>query len=124
MTCGEQRSMDFPYIYTGDRQARNGRPCKLLVRGKMNNFMVEFEDGDKMVTHRYDLMRRKGTYKEVRKHSTTRCTACEVSLARIPLAPMLNDASWTKLAEKHELLCTKCFSNAPANSESISCWQI
>jgi hypothetical protein len=107
MNGGEQGSMDFPYIYTGDRQARNGQPCKLLVRGNRNSCMVEFEDGNNGDPPERP-MRQKGTYEEVRNRSTTRCTACEVSLARIPHAQCL-PASWAKLAQDHELLCTKCF---------------
>ncbi len=32
---------------------RKGTRCKVLVRGKMNSILVEFEDGFKVVTSRY-----------------------------------------------------------------------
>jgi len=38
---------------------RKGQRCKVLVRGKKNNILVEFEDGFKVVTSRYAVRRRK-----------------------------------------------------------------
>ena len=32
---------------------RKGQPCKVLVRGGMNSILVEFEDGQRVVTSRY-----------------------------------------------------------------------
>jgi hypothetical protein len=32
---------------------RKGQLCRVLVRGKMNSILVEFEDGYKVVTSRY-----------------------------------------------------------------------
>ncbi len=32
---------------------RKGQPCKVLARGKMNNILVEFVDGYKVVTSRF-----------------------------------------------------------------------
>jgi hypothetical protein len=32
---------------------RKGQPCRVLVRGKMNSILVEFEDGYKVITSRY-----------------------------------------------------------------------
>ena len=44
--------MPLPYIYRWDRQGRQGQPCKVLARGKMNSCLVEFSDGYQMVTSR------------------------------------------------------------------------
>lgn len=38
---------------------RKGRPCRVLVRGKLNSILVEFADGYKVVTSRYAVRRRK-----------------------------------------------------------------
>ena len=44
----------FPLSYRwGDnpvRAARKGQRCRVVVRGKMNSVLVEFEDGFTMVT--------------------------------------------------------------------------
>jgi hypothetical protein len=32
---------------------RHRQPCRVLVRGKMNSILVEFEDGYKVVTSRF-----------------------------------------------------------------------
>jgi hypothetical protein len=37
---------------------RKGQPCRVLVRGKMNSILVEFEDGFKVVTSRYAVRKR------------------------------------------------------------------
>lgn len=36
---------------------RKGQLCRILVRGKMNSILVEFEDGYKVVTSRYAVRR-------------------------------------------------------------------
>ena len=41
---------------------RKGQKCRVLVRGKMNSILVEFEDGEKVVTSRYAVRRRKKNY--------------------------------------------------------------
>ena len=33
------------------------RPCRVLVRGKKNSILVEFEDGYRVVTSRYAVRR-------------------------------------------------------------------
>lgn len=38
-------------------QARKGQPCRVLVRGAMNNVLVEFPDGYRVVTSRYAVRR-------------------------------------------------------------------
>ena len=32
---------------------RKGQPCRIVCRGKLNNVLVEFEDGFRVVTSRY-----------------------------------------------------------------------
>jgi hypothetical protein len=34
---------------------RKGQPCRVLVRGGMNSVLVEFTDGQKVVTSRYAI---------------------------------------------------------------------
>jgi len=43
---------------------RKGQRCKVLVRGKMNSALVEFEDGFRVITSRYAV--RKAKKNEVR----------------------------------------------------------
>jgi hypothetical protein len=38
-----------------DRQGRKGQRCLVLARGKMNSYLVKFEDGYTMVTSRNAL---------------------------------------------------------------------
>lgn len=47
----------FPYRYAWNRMGRKGVRCRVLVRGKMNSCLVEFEDGFKAVTSRNALRR-------------------------------------------------------------------
>jgi hypothetical protein len=35
----------LPYIYRGHREARQGQPCRVLVRANKNRCLVEFADG-------------------------------------------------------------------------------
>ena len=39
---------------------RKGTRCKVLARGRKNNILVQFEDGYKVITHRYAVRRLKG----------------------------------------------------------------
>ena len=32
---------------------RKGAPCRVLARGRLNSILVEFEDGERVVTSRY-----------------------------------------------------------------------
>jgi len=48
-----------------------------------------------------------------------RCTACQCSYRHVPLAPMLFDGSWRKLAHRNENLCCNCFF-ARATERSIT----
>jgi len=45
----------FPYRYAWNRMDRKGQRCAVLVRGKMNSCLVEFEDGFQAVTSRNAL---------------------------------------------------------------------
>jgi len=36
---------------------RKGQPCKVLMRGKKNSCLVEFEDGHKVITSRWYVRR-------------------------------------------------------------------
>jgi len=51
--------MDFPYIFRWNRMNRKGQLCQVLVRGKMNSCLVQFEDGFKAVTSRNAIRRAK-----------------------------------------------------------------
>ncbi len=46
---------DFPYVWFWRKKLgeRKGDPCRVLVRGKMNSILVEFEDGYQVVTSRF-----------------------------------------------------------------------
>ena len=54
--------MTYPYVYTWGnnekRAALRGRACRVVVRGRMNSVLVEFEDGRREVVSRYVLRRR------------------------------------------------------------------
>lgn len=39
--------------------SRKGQPCRVLVRGKMNSALIEFEDGFRAVVSRNALRRAK-----------------------------------------------------------------
>lgn len=58
--------MNYPYVYTWKnnekRKALYGRRFKVLVRGRANSTLVEFEDGQREVISRNAI--RKGSYKE------------------------------------------------------------
>src|ERR1700740_2652249 len=41
-------------------------------------------------------------------HRAGKCDSCRVSLNKVPLAPMLQDEVWCKLAAENELLCAEC----------------
>lgn len=41
-----------------------GRPCRVLVRGKMNSILVEFDDGYRVVTGRFAVRRAKKGMKD------------------------------------------------------------
>lgn len=48
------------YVYFWNRMDRKGQICKVLVRGKRNSCLVEFEDGFRAVTSRNALKRAEG----------------------------------------------------------------
>lgn len=49
----------FPYIFHWRREGRKDQACRVLVRGKMNSVLVEFQDGFQMVTSRNAIRRKK-----------------------------------------------------------------
>jgi len=50
----------YPYVWYWKSRLpeRKGQLCRVMVRGKMNSIVVEFEDGFTVVTSRYAI--RKG----------------------------------------------------------------
>jgi len=38
---------------------RHGQPCRILVRGKLNSCLVEFQDGYRVVTSRWAVRKAK-----------------------------------------------------------------
>lgn len=59
--------IEYPYIYSwGPRLVvpglpvldRKGQACRVLVRGKMNTAMIEFEDGERHFVSRNALRRK------------------------------------------------------------------
>ena len=46
--------MKYPYYWRIRKRLpdRYGQPCRMLVRGKMNSCLLEFEDGFRVVTSR------------------------------------------------------------------------
>ncbi len=51
----------YPYIWRVRTRLpdRFGQPCRVLARGRLNTYLVEFEDGFKVTTSRNYLRRRK-----------------------------------------------------------------
>ena len=49
----------FAYIWFWKSRLpeRKGQPCRVLARGKMNSILVEFEDGVKVMTSRYAVIK-------------------------------------------------------------------
>lgn len=45
--------MDHIWYWRSRLPERKGQRCRVLVRGGMNNVLVEFEDGFRVVTSRY-----------------------------------------------------------------------
>lgn len=45
-------SSEWIYSWSNNdkRAALKGRPCRILIKGKMNSVLVEFEDGERVVT--------------------------------------------------------------------------
>ena len=46
---------EYPYVYFWNRMGRKGQRCRLLVRGKFNSCLLEFEDGYRAITSRNAL---------------------------------------------------------------------
>lgn len=43
------------HVYRWNRMGRKGQLCRMLVRGKMNSCLIEFEDGYLAITSRNAL---------------------------------------------------------------------
>lgn len=52
------RQADHVWHWRSKLPERKGEPCTVLVRGRMNSVLVEFEDGFRVVTSRYAVRRR------------------------------------------------------------------
>ena len=52
---------DFPYIWAwgpgkvGRLPGRKGQRCRVLIRGKRNSCLIEFEDGFRAITSRSEI---------------------------------------------------------------------
>ena len=46
---------DYPMVWYWKTKLpeRKGQRCRVLVRGRMNNILVEFEDGFRVITGKY-----------------------------------------------------------------------
>lgn len=44
--------IDVTHVYYWNRMGRKGQLCRVIVRGKMNSCLVEFEDGYLAITSR------------------------------------------------------------------------
>ena len=46
---------DYPYVWYWCTKLpeRHGQRCRIVARGRLNNVMVEFEDGYRVITSRY-----------------------------------------------------------------------
>lgn len=54
---------NYPYYWRvwNKLPERKGQPCRVLVRGRKNTILVEFEDGYRVVTSRNFVRKRKDT---------------------------------------------------------------
>jgi len=50
---------DYVWFWRKRFPERKGQRCKVLVRGKMNSCLVEFEDGFRVITSRFAVRREK-----------------------------------------------------------------
>ena len=48
-----KNEFDHIWFWKTKLPERKGEKCRVLVRGRMNSILVEFEDGYKVVTSRY-----------------------------------------------------------------------
>ena len=65
-----KHSRMWPYRYAWNRMGRKGQHCRVLVRGRMNSCLVEFEDGFRAVTSR-NAIRKRAKDEKTRAHSST-----------------------------------------------------
>lgn len=52
-------SMTHTWFWRTRLPERFGEPCRVLVRGRMNSILVEFDDGYKVVTSRHAVRKLK-----------------------------------------------------------------
>lgn len=50
-------------------RAQGGSACRVVVRGKMNSVLVEFEDGERVVTSHYAIRKRETMVDMLVKHN-------------------------------------------------------
>lgn len=59
--CGSKARMEaeYPCVWRWKirRPDRKGQRCRVLARGRLNSCLVEFPDGEKIVTSRYAVRR-------------------------------------------------------------------
>ena len=57
----DSRFMKFDYVWYWRKRLphRKGQACRVLIRGKMNSILIEFEDGECVVTSRYAVRKKK-----------------------------------------------------------------
>ena len=55
LTSREVAPFDRVYVWGNNakRATLKGRNCRIVARGTMNSILVEFEDGERVVTSRY-----------------------------------------------------------------------
>lgn len=49
--------MNYIYVWGNNpvRAQFKGKRCKILAKGRMNSILLEFENGDKLLTSRYSV---------------------------------------------------------------------
>ena len=49
----DKTSYGYVWFWKSRLPDRNGQPCRIVARGKMNSILVEFSDGFRVITSRY-----------------------------------------------------------------------
>ena len=55
----ENKPFNYQWFWRKRLPERKGQYCRVLVRGKMNSALVEFENGFKVITSRFAVRKRK-----------------------------------------------------------------
>lgn len=50
---------DYLYFWKKYRPELKGKPCRIVETGKKNSIEIEFESGERMITSRYAVRKRK-----------------------------------------------------------------